>query len=469
MNILRYALFLVLSTCSVLALETTDLEIVRECDCYRWKFGGGRLYKELQGKLLQMGRCGVGSRIVSGVPKEERYWEKYEVKDTDMKKSMFSNPSSFPQIFQNYVVLYDLIQLSHDCSMEGLRQSRKQKKFKQEFFDERFLSETDLTTKAYRTHNEYQSKIVNEFVKMKCQCLRTHISLQTLFNAGLADISMGNFQEAMQSASYLIESAIKSHQEDVLTVEHYQNLGLSCLECMKYAEAIQALSEVISYNPSNKEPYFLRAVAYFETGNFENAIQDFVNYRNEKVPLPPLSVSAEFVTGLTKGLKNGVQEAAVDFVPTLCLSAYGIGQCLWAFSHTPIESSANFFNACYETGETVVQAIKELDQEMLEDLAAELHETMLTFDKLGESEKGEVMGYSVGRYGVDIFAGVGAMKGIAAFKKLKDANRLCNIEALAISNAEKEVVIAGAVKHAMERDFFSKMLIITLMLTTNIS
>lgn len=160
--------------------------------------------------------------------------------------------------------------------------------------------------------------------------------------------------------------------------------------------------------------------------------------------------------GLTKGVKNGVQEAAVDFIPTLCQSAYGVGQCLWTFSQAPIESSANFFNACYETGETVVQAIKEFDQERVEDLAAELHEMMLTFDQLGESEKGEVMGYCVGRYGVDIFAGVGAMKGIAAFKKLKDGNRLCNIEALAMSNAEKEVVIAGAVKHATERDLYFK-------------
>ena len=318
------------------------------------------------------------------------------------------------------------------------------------------MSETNLTIKAYQTHGEYQNKILNEFVKMKHECLRTHISLQTLFNAGLADISMGNFQEAMQSATCLIESAKKSNHEDVLTVEHYQNLGLSCLECMRYAEAIQALSKAIGYNPSNREPYFLRAVAYFETGNFEEAIQDLLEYKKDKVPFPPLSISTEFVTGLTKGLKNGVQEAASDFVPTLCQSAYGIGQCLWTFSQAPIESSANFFNACYEIGETVVQAFKELDQEMVEDLAAEFHKAMLTFDKLGESEKGEITGYFVGRYGVDILAGAGAMKGIAAFKKLKDANRLCNIEALAISNADKEVIIAEAVKHATERDLFFK-------------
>ena len=132
MKILCYALLLALSTSSLLATkitaletETRDLEIVRKCDCYRWKFGGGWLYEELQNKLFQMGRCGVGRRVVSGVPKEERYWEKYETEDAYMRKKIFSNPSSFPQIFQNCVVLHDLIQLSHDCSMEELKQSKK--------------------------------------------------------------------------------------------------------------------------------------------------------------------------------------------------------------------------------------------------------------------------------------------------------------------------------------------------------
>lgn len=60
------------------------------------------------------------------------------------------------------------------------------------------------------------------------------------------------------------------------------------------------------------------------------------------------------------------------------------------------------------------------------------------FDHLNDKEKGELIGYTIGRYGTDIFIGAGAIKGVAAYRDLKNANRLCNLEAMVISNTNKE-------------------------------
>ena len=47
-------------------------------------------------------------------------------------------------------------------------------------------------------------------------------------------------------------------------------------------------------------------------------------------------------------------------------------------------------------------------------------------------------------------------KGISAFRKLKTANQICNLEAMAISNANKEAIVASSLKHASEREAYLK-------------
>ena len=44
----------------------------------------------------------------------------------------------------------------------------------------------------------------------------------------------------------------------------------------KYEQAIEALSAAIKKDPKNKAAYFHRAAAYFETGNFDEALNDYL-------------------------------------------------------------------------------------------------------------------------------------------------------------------------------------------------
>ena len=86
---------------------------------------------------------------------------------------------------------------------------------------------------------------------------------------------------------------------------------------------------------------------------------------------------------------------------------------------------------------------------------------------MNDVQKGELIGYTIGRYGVDIFAG--AVTGTAAgkgvqyankmvplFRNLRNANRACNLETMTISSANKEKIVAESLKHAAAKESYFK-------------
>ncbi|MEM1283221.1 MAG: polymorphic toxin type 50 domain-containing protein [Chlamydiota bacterium] len=148
---------------------------------------------------------------------------------------------------------------------------------------------------------------------------------------------------------------------------------------------------------------------------------------------------------------DGAYDAACDFVPSLCSSAYGLGKSLWAFGEHPIDSVHHLAGAGYEMIEHVVDYLKSVDKEKLHHYAEELVKLYDKFDQLSEHEKGELIGYTIGKYGVDIFAGSAAIKGVSAYRKLKEANRICNFQSMASSAASKEIVTSSALKKNLNR------------------
>jgi len=97
-----------------------------------------------------------------------------------------------------------------------------------------------------------------------------------------------------------------------------------------------------------------------------------------------------------------------------------------------------------------------IDWSDVESCSVEMERLHGSFDKLSETEKGHLVGYAIGKYGVDIFAGSMTLKSIGAFKKLRDANRLCNLDAMAISQVNKEALLTSAFKHGSQREVFFK-------------
>jgi Bacterial toxin 50 len=166
--------------------------------------------------------------------------------------------------------------------------------------------------------------------------------------------------------------------------------------------------------------------------------------------------SPSFTEALLNSTRQGAIEAAIEFVPSMCHSAYGLGETLWTTVEHPIESTKEFANVCYEMSECIVDYCKNLDWNTVDGYVEQIKTLYERFDQLSEAEKGQLIGYTVGKYGVDIFAGGAAIKGVVALKKLKNINRVCNLEAMTLSTANKEAIVSSALKHASEREVFLK-------------
>jgi tetratricopeptide (TPR) repeat protein len=310
-----------------------------------------------------------------------------------------------------------------------------------------------------------RDKITNEYVEIFEELLKEEQdNLAFYYDYGLLAYMNNNFDKSSELFFALIDHAQKNNQIDQLNAKVYHDLGSVCMEVMAYDKAIKYLSDAIRLDPNNKETYFRRAIAYFETGQFDLAIDDYLISDKIKTGSYSKNPSKDFTKALCASLCQGAAESAIDFVPSLCSTTYGIGKTLWATAQAPIESTKAFSSACYEMGKCFVEYCKTLDSNTIIDQLKELYSQ---FDHLSDSEKGKLIGYTIGKYGVDIFAGGfvvgGAIKGgkilvsgTSAYRKLKNVNRACNLEAMTISSTNKEKIVAESLKHAAERENYFK-------------
>ncbi len=299
-------------------------------------------------------------------------------------------------------------------------------------------------------------KIMVKFLPLYNYCLKNHPHPKIFYERGMLKLHSGDNEGALQDIQSLMSLAEsdKFKEQDILTSEMYQQEGEAYADIGTYDKAIASLSHAIEKDPNNKEAYFQRAAAYFETGNFEHALSDYLTSEKSKGLSHNLKTPNAFAGALKKGLIVGAKEAAVDFFPSLLNSAYGMGETLWVFGQHPIEQTTNFANACYNATECAVKFCEKLDWAKVEGYADDFKQLCENYYKLSDAEKGEQIGYLVGKYSVDILAPGATMKGIAAYKKFRDANRICNLEALLLSSENKIVLEELALKHSLEREIF---------------
>ncbi|MDP1881211.1 MAG: tetratricopeptide repeat protein, partial [Parachlamydiaceae bacterium] len=165
--------------------------------------------------------------------------------------------------------------------------------------------------------------------------------------------------------------------------------------------------------PKNKTAYFLRATAYFELGNFDEVLEDYLkSNRCGELEYPRVEVSNDFTEALLRSTVNGAKEAAVEFVPSLCNSVYGLGDVLWATAQHPVESIQDFSSACYEMGESAAEFCKNFDWDTIEECVDKARVLCENYHQLSDTEKGELFGYTIGKYGIGIFAGTTLFKGV---------------------------------------------------------
>ncbi len=200
---------------------------------------------------------------------------------------------------------------------------------------------------------QFLNKISKKYLKLYGDCLLKHPHPKIYYERGMVHMHAGNVEEALQDINTLMELANSEKYKDqnLLTSEMYLQEGIAYAELGVYDKAIMALTQAILKDPHNFEAYFQRASAYFEIGDFDCSLEDYLISKKSKLYLPNKIPSLEFVDAFSAAAVDGMCIAACEFIPSLCHSVYGLGECLWVFGEHPVDSVRNLAGASYEMAE----------------------------------------------------------------------------------------------------------------------
>jgi tetratricopeptide (TPR) repeat protein len=234
-------------------------------------------------------------------------------------------------------------------------------------------------------------------------------------------------------------------------------------DLLLYQDSIKILTQSIKSNPSNKEAYIERALAYFETNQIELALKDYKEAKKLQVVfpfLPGIQKAAsssrqipknkiEFSEGLILGTVEGAKVSTIEFLPSLLSCCRGTLNGLWAFACSPKEVSNDMINAAYEIGEFISNNSAE---ECLQCVVPEFKELSLMWNSFNDNTKGQKIGFIIGKYGVEIFAPIGILKGVNKVKALKRANTMLTLESCASSKVKEFKILEESAKRISLRE-----------------
>lgn len=260
--------------------------------------------------------------------------------------------------------------------------------------------------------------------------------------------------------------------------EHFLQMGTAYNDYLLHSLAVESLNEVIRLNPNEINAYIERAHAYFELNQLDLAIQDYQKAKQLNNVLPPLmglinstsyhlnskdfngySVSfdgeillpkggLDYSTGFCVGAAKGGGVSLVEFVPSTFSCCRGILHGLWSFACSPVDVSKDVINTSY----VLVEYLKShTAKETLLVVVPEMKDLLEQWDNISDYDRGEKIGYIIGKYGVDILAPGAALSGVKKFRQFKRANTMLTLECSIASQEKKAKLLNQSAKHAAAR------------------
>lgn len=293
-------------------------------------------------------------------------------------------------------------------------------------------------------------------------CSRLHHAPSGEYELILQQFQKGDFVEAIDRLKDLLARVKLESLNANLASLIYTSKGEAEVETMVYDDAISSLSKAIDFDPLNKEAYFERAIAYFETGDFDLSLQDYLT-KGKDIAFSTITQKADqwdlqsFGAGLMKGGIQGIHDASSEFLPSICNSIGGVGNFLWMTIQHPIETPRELAASTMEFCNYLRTCDKE---ELAQLLVPEMYELIVKWDDLYYDKRGELMGYCLGKYGVDILLPVAAVKGFKYVKTLngiKKAEKLSALKTLNKSPESKEALAQASMQWSKQRQaYFAK-------------
>jgi tetratricopeptide (TPR) repeat protein len=310
-------------------------------------------------------------------------------------------------------------------------------------------------------------KIRKDFLVLYNDCLYHHPHPKIHYERGLLHMHDGRIEKALEDISTLMKLANSNQfiDEDILISEMYQQEGEAYADIGMYDKAISSLTQAIKLDSTNKEAYFQRAAAYFETGSFDLALNDYIaSGQGKNRPPVRAQTSKEFSNAFMRGLAKGSKDSVVDFFPSLFSAVYQLAV-------HPVDSATSLANTSWDLMLATKEYLNEIDwsrmeapdEDMFLTTTGAFYEPALQmlyakFDGLTDAEKGELLGYAIGHFGIDFVAGGAILKGAkfgVTCTRVREANKFFALDSLAISAANVEAMgIAAAQRITLRETLF---------------
>jgi|GEM_PF-2624314 len=297
-------------------------------------------------------------------------------------------------------------------------------------------------------------EVKNSYDKIFEECRRAHHAPSADYELILKQFEKGDYVDAIDELKALLNRVNLDSLDAHLASHIYSSKGNAEIETLQYDEAILSISHAIKLNASNPDLYFERAVAYFETGQFDLSFHDYLEQRKD-VSFKAYSGEFDF-SGLSKGFAmggiRGVKEASTEFLPSIYNSVSGVGNFLWLTVQHPIDTPKQLIRSVSK----FCNYLRECDKaELAKLLVPEMYELVDKWDALTHKRRGELLGYSLGKYGLDILLPVAAVKGlkyVKTFQEIKRAEKLCIFQTLSKSPESNKALTQAAVKWKNQRE-----------------
>lgn len=289
------------------------------------------------------------------------------------------------------------------------------------------------------------------------ECRRLHHAPAADYECILRQLEKAEYEEALDGLKDLLNKVNLESLESNLASRIYSSKGAAEVETHQFDEAISTLSQAIKLNPKNTDAYFERAIAHFERGEFDLSLQDYFAKGKEVVLTQEREIHEiiDFTNGLVKGAVKGINMASTEFLPSLCNSLYGVGNLLWLTVAHPIETPKMLGRAAID----ICQYLNCCDpKELAEILVPEMHALVVNWNKLYPDQRGQQLGYVVGKYGLDILLPVASLKGIKyvkAYNDLRKVEKYCFLNTLAAPKSKEALKQASVNWNKQRQKWFA--------------
>ncbi len=385
-------------------------------------------------------------------------------------KNLFRN-TAFNLLVSNKKILRNFFQLPENISLNLHGVTVACVCHCQHFSDYyQVCSELDLFAKSTYEEKIYyiaQSELIQIldtlyplFIEQYNNCLEKHPHAEIEQEKQFIQLLLGQSSKSLDTDEILLSKDLFPKKGNNWLLPNLDFLQGVCFnEALLYESAIRSFNTALENGYKTRDIYIERAIARFESGQVDEALDDYREAKKLSPNVPFLikkylrtkntehlshfpNDQLAFAQGIGHGAFDGLVASGKEFIPSTLSSITGLAQGLWAFAKNPSEVSVDLAIACVNC---ITYVSEHSAAECMEEIIPELKILIANWKNISDYEKGKQTGYIIGKYGVDIFGCTTALKGVKYYRELRRANALYTLEVCSASAVNRKIILEESV------------------------